>query len=230
MVSLLGWLALWLTGHNMHESGHHHIADMAVVPLLAQSAWPWFLMVLAMMSPLHANAVRHLWVRSLSRRRFRAIILFGAVYITVWMLVGVLLLLGAELMKIHAIWGGLAPLLTLLIAFIWQISPWKQTCFNHCHRQPRLSAFGRAADRDCLRFGLTKGFWCVGTCWALMFLPLVFTSTGLSLMLLITLFLFLEQFQPARPPQWGMPLLRNMLNEDNQQPIYRAPKNRTLPS
>lgn len=203
-VSLLAWLALLLNGNHMHGEEHHHMTEMAVAPLLIRSAWPWFLMLLAMMSPLHALAIRHLWARSLSRRRIRAIALFAVGYIAVWMLVGAVLVVGAEQLKGYRMGEWVAPLMGLLIVILWQVSPWKQICLNRCHWVARLSAFGVAADRDCLRFGLVKGFWCVGTCWALMFLPLLFTSAGLPLMLLISLFLLIEQYQPARPiPLWG---------------------------
>jgi len=213
LVSLFAWLALLLSGDSMHASGHHHTVDNAVVHMLVQSTWPWFLMVLAMMSPLLANAIHHLWVRSLSRRRIRAIIFFTVAYITVWMLAGAVLLLGAEQLKVLSSFGWFAaPATSLLIALVWQASPWKQICLNRCHLQPRLSAFGLAADGDCLRFGLVKGFFCVGTCWALMFLPLVFVSAGLPLMLVISLFLLMEQYRPARPAQWRIPLLGRMSN------------------
>jgi len=213
LVSLGAWLVLLLTGNHGHGGEHqHHIGTVAAAPLLLQSVWPWFLMLLAMMSPLHAPALRHLWARSLSRRRLRAIFLFAVGYGVVWMLVGAVLVLGAEQLKGYGMGGWLAPLTGLLIVILWQISPWKQICLNRCHWVARLSAFGWVADRDCLRFGLVKGFWCVGTCWALMFLPLMFTSVGLPLMLVISLFLLMEQYQPARPVRWRMLLFGKMLN------------------
>ena len=213
MVSLFAWLALLLSGDSMHASAHHHTVNKTVVQMLVQSAWPWFLMLLAMMSPLLANAIHHLWARSLSRRRIRAIILFTVAYITVWMLVGAVLMLIAEQLKVlSSFWEGAAFATSLVIALVWQASPWKQSCLNRCHLQPRLSAFGIAADRDCLRFGLVKGLFCVGTCWALMLLPLVVVSAGLPLMLVIGLFMLLEQYRPARPAQWRIPLLANVLN------------------
>jgi len=226
LVSLFAWLALLLGGHNMHGSEHHHIVFDDIFPMLVQSAWPWFLMILAMMSPLHANAIQHLWARSLSRRRIRAIIVFAIAYLAVWMLAGAVLILGAKLLEVQSREAGTAPLIGLLIAFIWQASPWKQICLNHCHWVTRLSLSGLAADLDCLRFGLVKGCWCVGSCWALMFVSLVSGSVGLPLMLVVSLYLFIEQYLPARPPRWGNPLLKKMLDEDNQRPIYRVSRNR----
>lgn len=208
MVSVVAWLALFLNSHSMHGSGHHQMVDHGVMHMLLQSAWPWFLMLLAMMSPLLGGAIKHLWVRSLSRRRIRAITLFVVGYITVWMLAGAVLLLGAEQLNVLSAFGWFAaPATGLLIVFAWQASPLRQMCLNRCHWTARLSAFGLRADWDCLRFGLIKGCWCVGSCWALMFLPLLFPSVHLPLMLLVTFYLFFEQYQPARPPQWRLPLL-----------------------
>jgi predicted metal-binding membrane protein len=131
------------------------------------------------------------------------------------MLAGVILILGVELLKADSITGRIALLIALLIACMWQVSPWRQICLNHCHWVSRLSLYGLAADRDCLHFGFIKGFWCVGSCWALMFFPLVSGAAGLPLMLLITIYLFIEQYEPARPGQWGIPLLRKMWDENN---------------
>lgn len=207
LVSFGAWLVLLFTGNHGHGGEHDHMGGVAAASRLLPSLWPWFLMLLAMMAPLQAPALRHLWGRSLPRRRPRAIVLFTVGYVAVWMGVGAGLVLVAAQLQVYGRGGWLAPLTGLFLVIVWQVSPWKQICLNRCHRVPRLSAFGWEADRDCLRFGLVKGVWCVGTCWALMALPLLFTFASLPLMLAISLFLLVEQYQPARPARWRMPLL-----------------------
>jgi predicted metal-binding membrane protein len=87
-------------------------------------------------------------------------------------------------------------------AMAWQVSPGKQWCLNRCHRQPSLAAFGAAADRDALEFGLTNGLACVGACWALMFLPLFAGDGHFVMMLAVALFVFAERLESPAPPAW----------------------------
>ncbi|MHC5763717.1 copper chaperone, partial [Nostoc sp.] len=166
------------------------------------------------MSPLLADPIRHLWVRSLPRRRWIAIVLFLTAYVAIWMLAGVVLMLASILLQLIAGDGWLAaPGLALVLAVAWQASPWKQTCLNHCHWTPRLSPFGLAADRDCLRYGIVNGFWCVGSCWALMLLPLAAGHTYLTLMAATGLILVVERYRPARPALWRVPLWERVLEK-----------------
>ena len=211
-VSLVAWLALLQSSHSVNAS-KHHAAVYADVHALAQLGWSWLVMLTAMMAPLLAEPMRHLWVRSLPRRRLRAIFLFVMAYCTIWMLAGFILSVTAKQLQLLSGNSWLtASGLTLLVVIMWQASPWKQVCLNYCHLKSRLSPFGLAADCDCLLFGIVKGFWCIGSCWALMFLPLAFVHVGLYLMLLIGLILVAERCQPARPAQWQIPLFGKILN------------------
>lgn len=211
-IALLGWIVLLIFGDatmHQHTSVHHHHETMnpAVSDIVLQSAWSWFLMLVAMMTPLLAQSIEYIWVRSLPRRRVRGIILFVVAYTMMWMLAGGVLMSIAQLLQaipaINGI-GIIPPAIALAVLFIWQASPWKQFSFNRCHLVSRLSAFGWAADVDCLRFGFIKGFWCIGSCWAWMLFPLVFTPM-VPMMLLASLFLFFEQYKPGRRPQWHLP-------------------------
>jgi predicted metal-binding membrane protein len=152
--SASGWLAGGWSGLELSL-----LLNPPELPALA-----WLLMFLAMMPPLLAQPIRHLWDRSLRRRRKRAVALFVAAYAAVWMLAGLVLLVAAILLRALA-GAGLLPSLALAIAIalLWQATPAKQTCLNRCHRLPRLSAFGLAADLDCLRYGLVAARWCVAT-------------------------------------------------------------------
>ena len=84
--------------------------------------------------------------------------------------------------------------------------PGRQSCLNRCHRVPRLSAFGIAADIDCLGYGMTTGVWCAGACWALMLVPLTAATMHLPVMAGISVLLIAERMRPARPVRWGITL------------------------
>ncbi|WP_248796273.1 DUF2182 domain-containing protein [Pseudomonas sp. MWU13-2105] len=166
----------------------------------------WTLMLLAMMPLLLAHPLEHLWRVSLSRRRWQALGLFVVGFGSVWILagagllamtVGARVLLGGE--PSRALIGG------LLICLLWQASPAKQRCLNRCHHQPRISAFGFGFFRDCLKYGVVSGAWCVGSCWALMLLPMLAEQGHLLLMLLTMAWMVLERLQRNRVPQWRWP-------------------------
>jgi predicted metal-binding membrane protein len=167
-------------------------------PVLLASSW--VLMLMAMMPPLLAKPVMHLQVRSLSRCRGRAVVVFAMAYTLVWMAAGVVLLAAAAALRIAVGGGeGVALALAAAIAVAWQIAPARRRTLERCHRLPRLSAFGLAADRDCLLYGLRLGLWCVGACWALMLLPLVGGTAHALLMAAVSVLLAVE---PAPPGFW----------------------------
>jgi predicted metal-binding membrane protein len=170
-------------------------------------ALAWLLMLLAMMPPLLAQPMRHLWRRSLRRRRARAIAGFVAAYLTVWLLVGFGLMAVAALLR--ALAGATAvpaAVLAIATALLWQATPAKQDCLNRCHRLPPLATFGLAADVDCLRFGFVAALWCVGTCWALMLVPLAADGAHVALMGGVAALTLAERLTPPRPARWRIPL------------------------
>jgi predicted metal-binding membrane protein len=168
----------------------------------AQLAAGWALMLAAMMSPLLIVPLRHAHDRSFARRRARAMLLFVAGYMAVWMTAGV----GLQAMALAARWAAPEPLLCFGLAAaaaaLWQVSPAKQWCLNRCHRQPHLAAFGAAADRDAFEFGLTNGASCIGACWALMLLPLLAGHGHIFAMIAVTLFIFAERLESPAPLAW----------------------------
>jgi predicted metal-binding membrane protein len=168
----------------------------------AKLAAGWALMIAAMMSPLVIAPLRHVRARIFAKRRARAMFLFVAGYMAVWMVPG----MGLQAMALAARWAGPAPLVCLglaaLIALLWQVSPAKQWCLNRCHRRPHLAAFGAAADRDALGFGLANGASCVGACWALMLLPLFLVQAHLLAMVAVTLFILVERLEGPALLAW----------------------------
>ncbi len=170
----------------------------------ASLAAGWALMLAAMMVPLLIAPVRHIRDRSFAQRRIRAIVLFVAMYGAIWMAAGVMLLAFALAVRL-VVPGSSVPValaLAAMIALVWQLSPVKQRCLNRCHAQPALAAFGPAADIGALRFGLTHGIWCVGSCWVLMLLPMLVSGGHVAAMAAVALWLFAERLDSPMPPRW----------------------------
>jgi len=90
----------------------------------------------------------------------------------------------------------------VLIALVWQFSPVKQRCLNRCHAHTELAAFGAAADFDALRFGMTHGTWCAGSCWALMLFPMLLLRGHVVAMASVAVLIFSERLEQPRPPSW----------------------------
>lgn len=222
LVTALAWIVTVAAGPNSRagmsigasrgmEMGS--MAGSAMANQMAMSAQPtafsrpnfvamWALMLVAMMTPLLINPLRHLDQRSLPRRRRRAILLFVTAYFGIWSVGGIALLGITTLLGPY----GLAATIAVGAAIVWQLTPAKQRCLNRHHARPPLAAFGRAADLDALRFGASSGCWCFGSCWALMLLPVVIMSDQLPVMAAITIWIWAEGFDQPRRPTWRVTL------------------------
>ena len=217
-VSLLGWAALIGSSHSFAISNYCGAVagqwDLGVrqgPQSLLQFNPPsglvphWTLMLLAMMSPLVAKPLSYVWRRSLARRRLRALTAFLIAYLGVWVLAGIpLSLVAIGFRELAELRQGWLPPAAIAVALLWQLTPAKQTCLNRCHRLPRLSPFGVAADRDCLRYGSVTAFWCVGACWGLMLVPLVVDAWHLAIMAAVSTVLIAERQATPRPARWGL--------------------------
>jgi predicted metal-binding membrane protein len=174
-VSAAAWTVLLSSAHL-----HSALAHMA-------------LMTAAMMLPLVAAPVGHIHDRSFAARRPRAIFLFTSSYLAVWMLAGLLLLSAAAIVPATA---------AAALVIIWHCSPIRQRCLNRGHNHPALAAFGGAAERAVVRFGVTHALWCVGSCWALMLLSLAVPFGHLTAMAVVSLWMLSERIEPLRRPRW----------------------------
>ena len=164
----------------------------------------WFVMLIAMMLPLLWGALQHVRQRSFPNYRIKTLGLFLVSYGLVWMTAGLILLSTTMLLRL-TMPDSILPLLgVVMVALIWQFSPAKQYCLNRCHSLPALNAFGFAAYNDALKFGFKHGMWCVGSCWALMLIPLMVYQGHIGCMLLVTLWLLSERLDRAAVPQWQM--------------------------
>lgn len=177
-----------------HAAGFCSMPSMRMTTLAAGST----LMFVAMMLPMIGAPVLHVSSQSFARRRLRSVTLFIGAYGAVWIAGGVaLLLLAAGIVLSPA-----AIAAAVAAAAVWQCSPLKQRCLNHGHNHSSLAAFGAAADRDALAFGLTHGLWCVGSCSALMLVPMLFPTAHIPAMAAMTLWIAGERLDRPTPPRW----------------------------
>jgi predicted metal-binding membrane protein len=183
-------------GHAGHEAGRS-ATGLAIGGLL---------MLTAMMAPLLIPAIRHARVRSLRRRRGRAVALVVLAHAAVWAVGSALLLAVASWLRAGTAQDAQAVLAGLVVAVAWQASPLKQTCLNRHCATPPLACFGWRADRDSLRFGATHAAWCLGACWALMLVALLVPAWHLAVMLLVSGWMWVEPFDRPARPSWRLRL------------------------
>lgn len=175
---------------------------------LAWLAAHWGLMLAAMMLPTLVSPLMHVHQRSFRQRRARAAGLFLVAYLAVWMAVGVLLTALQLLVNLSLPQSAAPPvwpaLVAAAVALVWQCSPAKQRCLNRSHTHRALAAFGRAADRDALAFGLEHGLWCAGSCWALMLVPMLMAHGHMAAMLAVTVVMVGERLDAPAPLRWRL--------------------------
>lgn len=128
------------------------------------AAWSgWMLMVLAMMLPVIAPDARRIAMRSLWRRRHRAMVGYLCGYLAVWAVVG-LVIVGV----LHVAHQPHPPagvtVAALLGAARWQTSGPRRRVMRRCGLTRLGAAQGTAADRDCAAAGLVAGLRCTVTC------------------------------------------------------------------
>lgn len=182
-VAAAAWLAL-LAGLGMRRThlGMHHPALDPIAGLPG-----WSLMVVAMMVPLTLPAVRYVGLNSMRRRRQRAMALYTAVYVGVWVLFGVTALGTRHLLAAHLGVGERVLLVVALaVAAGWQLTRAKRRALFACGRTVPLPPAGRRADAGCARFALVQAWRCVRSCWAIMLVMVVVGHSSLFWMVALT--------------------------------------------
>jgi len=174
-VTLLG---LALAGRSAHE-----LSQPLALP-------HWTLMSVAMMLPLTLPAARHVGRNSMRRRRVRAMSLYAAAYVLVFVGFGVVALAAVALAEPSP--ALLVPAV-LLVAAAWQLSPYKRRAVLACRRTVPLPPVGRRADTASLRFGLLQGWRCLVSCWPVMLLMAAAGHLHLLVMAVLTVGLLVEE-------------------------------------
>jgi predicted metal-binding membrane protein len=85
----------------------------------------------------------------------------------------------------------------LLVAGIYQLSPFKNACLRNCRAPTHfLSRYWRTGNLGAFRMGLQLGAYCVGCCWILMGLLFVGGVMNLLWIAAIAIFVLLEKTIP----------------------------------
>jgi predicted metal-binding membrane protein len=175
-----------------------------LVATVSVNAWTgqvlsWFVMLLAMMALLLWQPLAHVWDRSLAERRVRAVLLFLGGYFGLWMLAMAVLTLVAIAFRIAAGSAAIAFAVAAGVTVLWQMTPAKARFLNRCHALRPLPAFGLAADIGSFRYGVQIAAPCIGTCWAMMLLPLTSDAAHIVVMAMTALWMLSERYSGTRP-------------------------------
>lgn len=169
---------------------------MSLPPFLAT----WLGMMAAMMAPSAYPTVRLFAAARASRAAFgirpAPVWIFVAGYLAVWTAFGVpvYLLLSAVPMGMFDIrLKGLA----LIVAGLYQLSPWKSLCLGHC-RSPLLFLMHAWRDGAVGAFvmGAHHGAYCVGCCWGLMLVLVALGVMHVGWMATAAAVIFVEKLLP----------------------------------
>ncbi|MFC5586079.1 DUF2182 domain-containing protein [Nitratireductor kimnyeongensis] len=173
-------------------------------------AFMWFLMALAMMLPSSGPLLRTYCeiadtaVRKGERVVHPAVLVAG--YLSAWFSAS-LGFAGASLVfsrmlpgdMLFSPWTGPAGAAVLAIAGLYQFSGLKEACLVKC-RNPFATLFGRWSTRpiSVYRLGIEQGAWCLGCCWALMFVMFAVGIMNVFWMALLGVFTMVEKTGHSR--------------------------------
>ena len=222
-LAAVAWLYMVREARAMDATGVCRCAGMAlsgpdVKPWAAGAILPLFLMwaemMVAMMIPSAAPMILTFAMINRKRREeerpFVPTGLFLLGYLIVWTAfsfaaaVAQWALHGTALLS--PVMKSASPLLAgalLIFAGIFQWTPWKRTCLNHC-RSPLqfLLHDWREGPRGALAMGMKHGAFCAGCCWMLMALLFVAGVMNMLWVATITILVLLEKVAP-RPWRTG---------------------------
>jgi predicted metal-binding membrane protein len=145
------------------------------------SQLPWLAcMVVAMMLPLAAGAVRHAACRSRWTWRHRAglsvVVGYTAAWLlALWLFAGVLLAAS----PIDSRLLGYAATCALIVGAAWQWSEARKSALRACHRTVPLSPQGWQCAAGCLSYGWRQGCQCIIVCWPQMLAMMLGGSHGI---------------------------------------------------
>jgi predicted metal-binding membrane protein len=142
----------------------------------------WVLMAVAMTPPLAMGLIRHVSVRSFAPRRYRAVLEFVLGGLAPWILFGAVAVPVLLWLPMSGHTQSVAAAVAFAAAAAWQLTPAKRLVLRRCHRTQPLAPAGWQADRDCLRYGLIHGGYCVASCWAMMLACMVTAHPWLAML------------------------------------------------
>ena len=216
MLVALAWLTLWAWEASPYGRYLNH-GELAAIGLegagVAQTAVlyvaGWTLMTVAMMLPTTLPLL-HMFQRLTARRADKGLLtaLVIAGYLGVWLAFGVAAHIADWVLHEaleHIDWLQANPWLfgagPLLLAGVFQFSPLKYSCLDKC-RTPLGFIMrhwrGKQERSHAFALGVEHGAFCVGCCWALMFLMFAIGTGNVGWMLALGAVMAVEKNLP-----WG---------------------------
>ncbi len=207
----LAWLEVWRRVGRMGMDVAMPWQMPWSVADLGAAALMWGVMMTAMMLPSAAPTL--LLFASVQRRRHAQreaatpTGLFAVGYLLIWLAwsllaaglqwaLQALLLLSPHLATTSALVGAVF----LLLAGLYQFTPWKDACLVQCQSPLGfLLTRWREGRRGSLNMGLSHGAYCVGCCWALMGLLFVGGVMNLLWVAALAVFVLLEKVVARGP-------------------------------
>ncbi|CDO37412.1 DUF2182 domain-containing protein [Novosphingobium sp. KN65.2] len=206
-------------GSDNAMSGHMG-ASMGAMPGMAETAAPWALsrflltfamwwvMMVAMMLPSAASTILlHARAGSAGAAGSRpATGSFLSGYLLVWGLFSFVATVLQMALERAGIMAGMDMVsvsrpfsaVVLLLAGLYQLSPFKETCLRHCRNPAQfLTRHYRPGRAGALRMGLLHGAYCAGCCWLLMALLFVGGVMNLVWIAFLTLVVAAEKLLPG---------------------------------
>ncbi|VWC71828.1 membrane protein [Burkholderia lata] len=209
--SAAAWIAIVASSLGLGHEGLEDALCSSTQPVIGPAAgWilstsrGWLLMIVAMMGPMTLPAIVHIRVSTFANRRWRAVALFMLGFMAAWVIPGLAMTALGTAVKDATANSYVPAAVAAFVACVWQVSPFKQRCLNRCHAHRPLSPFGRKADVDALRLGLRHGWWCIGTCWALMLAMVLLPGWQLAAMVAVSVLAFCERLDPPTAPAWRL--------------------------
>lgn len=221
-IAVVAWLYMIREAWAMNATGVCHCAGMAmsgpdVKPWSVSAILPLFLMwaemMVAMMIPSAAPMILTFAMVNRKRREqerpFVPTGIFALGYLVAWSAFSLVAALaqwalhGAALLT--PMMESSSPLFgggLLLVAGIFQWTPWKHACLNHC-RSPLQFLLGdwREGPGGALAMGIRHGAFCAGCCWMLMALLFV---AGVMNMLWVAAISILVLLEKVAPQSWHL--------------------------
>lgn len=178
----------------------------------------WTVMMAAMMVPSVLPAVRtfNTWAHTTGQPG-GAPVLFTMGYLAVWSTIGGIAYLVVRALQDWLPAANMAALrvgaLLLVVAGVYQLTPFKQACLRHC-RWPHRSVTAPVDSRGlpylgAVRAGLWQGVYCLGSSWSLMLVLLLVGMMNLAWMAIIAGVIVVEKVVPggvliSRVMGWGL--------------------------
>jgi predicted metal-binding membrane protein len=180
----------WLTVAALQASGDHRLHT-------APELIAWTIMSALMMLPVTLPAIRHLAFNSFRRRRVRAMVIFITAYLVAWIGFGLFAIEGVSASRSAGVSIRGLAIVTLIVAALWQLAPYRQRAILRCRRAVPLSPTGLRADASCAHFGLQQALHCMRVCWPVMILMAII-GHQLVVMAALTIIVVAEEHAPWR--------------------------------